>query len=395
MSYFSLNSRSRRVVLTAAPLLSLCLCLGACSARKADAPAVSADPVAQGQTVVFPDPKAGLVGIASQAVQPGQRQVRTFPGRLAWDEDHTVRIFPAVGGRVLSVSTDVGAHVAAGQTLAVLSAGDFGAIQADARKAEADSRLAAQTLARQRELFAAGIVAKRDLEQAEADATRADAEWQRARSRLAQFGDAAGAVDQKYRLTSPLAGQVVERAINPGMEARSDGAGNPLFVVSDPARLWLQLDVNEADIARFAAGAPLVVRAQSLPGEGFPATVSHVADFVDPVARTVKVRAEVPNPDHRLRAEMFVTAELANNAAPGLYVPARAVFLNDSRYYLFVDRGGNRFERRAVTVGPESDGVLPVLSGLQAGEKVVIEGTLYLQQIVQDAENQHAATATH
>lgn len=376
-------------------LLTAISWLAACSTSTGDESAASSDPVAQGDTVVFPNAKGDVVGIASLQIQPSRRQVQSFPGRLAWDEDRTVRVFPSVNGRVLSVIGDVGQQVTAGQALAVVSAGDFGTIQADARKAEADSRLAAQTLSRQRELLADGIVARRDVEQAEADAARADAENQRARMRLAQYGVPAGAVDQKYRLASPLAGRIVERNINPGMEVRSDAAGQPLFVISSPDQLWLQLDVNEADIARFTPGSDLTVRAQSVPGGAFPAKVTHVADFIDPVTRTVKVRASVPNPQRQLRAEMFVTAELTGPAVSGLYVPTRAVFLNDSRYFLFIDKGRNRFERREVTVGQDTGGTLPVLSGIQTGERVVTDGSLYLQQIVQNAANQQAADAKH
>jgi cobalt-zinc-cadmium efflux system membrane fusion protein len=90
----------------------------------------------------------------------------------------------------------------------------------------------------------------------------------------------------------------------------------------------------------------------------------------------------VESSDPRLKAEMFVTAELKVAQAKGLLVPARAIYLRGEQYFVFVDAGAGRYVRRAVQLGPASDGVQVVLAGLQPGDKVVVDGNLLLEKIL-------------
>ena len=107
----------------------------------------------------------------------------------------------------------------------------------------------------------AGVVARRDLELAEAEAARAQAEAARAQARTSLYGSAL-AVNQQLGLRSDIAGTVVERNINPGQELRPEHNGAALFIVSDPTRLWVQIDAQEADLRdllTYASGQPLVL----------------------------------------------------------------------------------------------------------------------------------------
>src|SRR5262249_48007667 len=154
-----------------------------------------------------------------------------------------------------------------GDLLAVIASPDFGQAQSDRARAEADLRAADRNLSRLRLLLERGAAARRDFEQAEADDERARAEAERTDARLELGGGAHAAsarVDQAFPLVSPVAGLVVERNLNPGQEVRSD-AGTPLFVVSDPRRLWVLLDVTEKDLGDVETGARLTLHAQAYP----------------------------------------------------------------------------------------------------------------------------------
>jgi cobalt-zinc-cadmium efflux system membrane fusion protein len=276
---------------------------------------------------------------------------------------------------VQSIAADVGSTVKAGQLLAVLSSPDYGQAKADARKARADAQVATQAQERSRQLRDAGVIAEKDWQQAEAGAIGAKAEADRANQRLAGLG---GDSDGSYALKSPLAGVVVERNLNPGMEFRPDQATAPLFVVTDPASLWIQVDAGEADLAKLKKGEPLFIESRQYPGERFQGVIRHVADFVDPTSRTIKVRGEVPNADRRLKGEMFVNALVELPATSALRVPSAAVFLLGDKRYVFVDEGGGRYRRQRVEAGGEREGWVEISAGLQAGEKVVTEGNLHL-----------------
>lgn len=353
-------------------LCAIVLVLAGCSAREeaAKQPLVRAE----GERIVLGEPdKTEFLKLVT--VDSDQGGILRLPGRLVWNEEKTVRVFPQLAGRVQRIAVDVGQAVKAGQTLALLDSGDYGQAAADARKAAADLGVAEKTLARSQELRAAGVIADKDWQQAEADALRARAEAERARRRLAGLG---GEGDGAYALKSPLAGVVVERNVNPGMEFRPDQASVPLFVVSDPQSLWLQLDAAEADLGLLKPGEVLALEVRQFPSVQFTATIRHVADFVDPQTRTIKIRCAVANPDRRLKAEMFAQALISLPASEALAVPATAVMLFGDRRYVLVEEGKGQFRRQVVEVGGERAGQVEILGGLNPGERVVVEGNLHL-----------------
>lgn len=376
--------------------LSLCaLALAACG--KKEGPEPDDEPKVSGQTIQFPASVKTLPGIVGQPVKSGGDRMLSLPGRLVWNEDKTVRVTTPFAGRVMEVLAHSGTTVKAGQPLAMLTSPDFGVAQADARKAAADSALAAKSLARQRELYGAGIIAQKELEQAQADSARAAADQQRTQAALRMYGAAAGgdAVNQRFALRSPIEGLVVERNINSGMELRPDQPPTaPLFLVTDPTTLWAQVDAAEADMGLFKPGVTVRLTSTAYPGETFEGTVVKIADYVDPNSRSIKVRLVVPNADRRLKAEMFVTARLKAASFQGISVPSKAVFLADNKNYVFVRTAQNTFERRQVKLGVQMPGTAEVVEGLKDGDVVITDGNLYLQDILRDATAVNAARAS-
>jgi membrane fusion protein, heavy metal efflux system len=367
--------------------LAVILALAACG--KESEPAKVAAVTTEGDRAILSEPdKADF--LKSGIVERDQGSTLRLPGRLVWNEDHTVRVVPQLAGRIQKITVEIGSEVKAGQILATLSSPDYGQAQADASKAQADQQLAKHALERQRELHAAGIVADKDFQQTEAEATRARAEADRASRRLAGLG---GAGDGTYTLRSPLAGIVVERNLNPGLEFRPEQSGDPLFVVTDPTSLWLRLDASEADLAVLKAGEKISLQVKQYPNERFAGVIRHVGDFVDPATRTIRVRGDVPNPDRRLKGGMFITALIELPPTQALLVPVAAVFLVGEQRYVFIEEATGRYILRAVQAGPERDGRIEILSGVKEGEKVVIEGNLHLIKFFKTLPGQPKQTA--
>ena len=376
-------------LLFAACVLIALVLLTACSSHSEET--AEKKPTVEGNAIVFPPKNAVAQRLATDKVQAPMERTLQLPGRLVWDEERTVRVFPPFAGRVVRLIAKPGDKVTTGQPLAEMASPDFGQAQADARKSRADLALAQKTLERQRELASHGVAAAKDVQQAEADEARARAEADRAMQRLQNYGhsETGGA---NFVLRSPVTGTVVERTLNPGQEVRPDQPGAPLFVVTDPTRLWVQLDANEADVRDLKAGMPLVITSNQFPEDAFAGELRQLSDFVDPSTRTVKLRGEVPNPSHQLRAEMFVTARWM--LPPGEYpsVDARAVYLSGVRRFAFVREAPDRYVRRPVRVSPEVDGRMQVYSGLKQGEDVVVTGMLFLEQIIASAPAPQATT---
>ena len=357
-------------------------------------PAEAQGPRVEGGMVILPEgsPQTGSLAIAQVEVCKGA--TIHLNGRSVWDDEATVRVFTPFAGRVTKISADVGQAVKQRDTLAMIASPDFGQTQADARRAESDFRLAERTLARVRELYEHGAAPKKDLEAAEADFARAQSEKTRTVRRLSLYGGSLGTIDQVCPLISPLDGVVVEKNINPGQEVRPDQMlanapqfFSPLFVVTDPTRLWVLLDVSDKDLPRVRRGERILVHAPAFPDRVFQGTIDVISDSLDPTTRTVKVRASVDNSVRLLKAEMFVTVDLCANRPEGTDVCAKAVFLKGEKHYVFVQQGRGEFLRREITTGPEHEGKIQVLDGLLPGERVVTEGCLLLEQLYQSGES--------
>ena len=371
--------KKRLTTLTACAVLTALL--GACNepAQKS----AGAQPRVDGQAVIFPPGSPQLAALLSKKVEPRREAVLRFNGRLVWDEDRTVRVFSPLGGRVRSIAVQLGQAVRAGQALAVVEAPDLGMAQSEARRAEQDDALARKSLARVQELYDAGVAPAKDLQAAQADAARSAAERARTQEKLRLYGSASGAIDQRFRLGTPISGVVVERNVNPGQELRADAQGDKgLFVVSDPAHLWFVLDVAEADIGAVRPGAEVQIGATMLGSDTIAGRITNVADFVDPQTRTVKVRGTLDNAERRVKAETYVTAQLRVPAARGFVVPTEAVYLRGEQHYVFVDAGDGRYVRKPVHLGPTSEGHQVVLDGVAAEEKVVVDGSLLLERLL-------------
>ena len=351
-----------------------------------DAKTDIARPRLENGQIVFPEGSPQVASFATDAVkESGPLQLR-LTGRLVWDENRTVRLYPPFAGRVLQILVKTGEHVSRGQALATLASPDFGQAQADARRAQSDFALAEKNLSRLRELHAAGVSSRKDLATAEADYARADAELARAMGKIKLYGASPDSVDQNFSLASPIDGVVVERNINPGQELRTDLqlANTPaMFVITDPARLWVQLDAAESQLAGLRPGKKVQLRSAAWPDQTFTATLENISDFIDPASRTVKVRGSVENRERKLKGEMFVTAELQESPGADLQIPEKALLLAGDKYYVFIEDKPGRYSRQQVKVDAVRDGVASVASGVKLGQKVVVEGNLFLHRLHQ------------
>jgi cobalt-zinc-cadmium efflux system membrane fusion protein len=126
----------------------------------------------------------------------------------------------------------------------------------------------------------------------------------------------------------------------------------------------------------------VVIHNNTLPNEKLTGKIIQIADFIDPVTRTLKVRVEVPNNNKKLRAEMFVQADIPVTNLEGMIVPAKAIFLVGDKQYVFVELDINRYERHEVKLGKRFADKVEVIEGLKQDQKVVIDGNLYLQEIL-------------
>ena len=367
----------------AATMFAVALFAVAGCGEKAGKPSLPRPSLVEGR-LVFPEGSQQLAAFVTEPVRAGAPLVVQLPGRIVWNEDRTVRLFPSFAGRVTAILAKPGDVIVSGQTLATMASPDFGQAQADARRASADFSLAEKNLVRLRELHAAGVAPMKDLIASEADFSRADNEMQRANSRVRLYGGALDSVNQTFALKSPIAGTVIERNINPGQELRTDlqlSSVPAMFVVTDPARLWVNLEATERDLPYLKRGQTMRLKTSAWPDLTFSANIEVISDFIDPATRTIRARGVVENRDRKLKGEMYVTAEFESASPAKVQVPSKAVFLFEDKHYVFVQTAPREYSRIEVKTSGEHGGMIGLLDGLQAGQRVVTDGNLFLLRI--------------
>ncbi|MBC7361706.1 MAG: efflux RND transporter periplasmic adaptor subunit [Candidatus Aminicenantes bacterium] len=167
---------------------------------------------------------------------------------------------------------------------------------------------------------------------------------------------------------SPLSGFVVEKNILKGQYVMP---GENLYKIADISKLWVLADIYEQDIPLIQLGQETTIEVAAFPGKQFSGKISYIFPYLENETRTVKVRIELPNPDFKLKPEMYGNIKVRVDLGQRLTVPESAVIDSGQRKLVFVDRGNGYLEPRQVEVGITAGDYLEILKGLKAGDRVV------------------------
>ena len=276
--------------------------------------------------------------------------------------NEAVEVTSKAGNKVLAVRFGEGQWVKRGQVLVELDGAQDRADLAAAEAARAESRSA---YARSRDLYAQQALSQSQLEQIEATLKGNEARVASAAARVA---------DTVIR--APFDGRVGLRRVSVGALV---SPGTMITTLDDTRTMKLDFDISEIFIAILKPGLTVAATSIAYPGVSFDGTVESVDSRVDPVARSIKVRARIPNPEGRLRPGMFLTIEVSRDPIPGLVVPEEALVPERGKVYVFVVTDG-KVSRREVAIGRRSPGEVEITGGAAAGERVVIEGTQKIRE---------------
>jgi cobalt-zinc-cadmium efflux system membrane fusion protein len=323
-----------------------------------------------------------FIKIVTVAESSGATAV-SLPGKVSFDEEHTQRVASPIDGRAVSILVKLGDKVRAGQPLISLSSPNVGQIQADAQKALSDLSLAEKSSERVHKLKADGAVSEKDVVQVEGDLRKAKSDYARASVQLKALGISPSDPAVNAALRAQIGGSVVERNVLVGQEVRADQATS-LLTVSSLDTVWVLADAYEQDLGLVEQGDAVAIEVPAYPGEKFAGKVTHVGEVVDATTRTVKIRCVVPNPQHRLKPEMYAKVEVRDNGRRKvILVPSKAVLSEGDKSLVIVATEGNVFRARRVDVGPEVDGQVRVLGGLTPGEKIVTDGAIFMKREIE------------
>lgn len=312
-----------------------------------------------------------------------------LPARITYDEDVTARISSPIAGRVIRLLAQPGDTVKAGQPLLELDAPEYGQALSDLAKSRAAEQRDEKAYARAKLLYDNGVIARRELESAQADLAQSRAEEQRALGRfrnLVPFGKETGGNDGHYILRAPIAGVLVDRQVNPGSEVRPD-APNALFVITDPARLWVLVDLPERAVSAVHPGESALIEVDAFPDAHIGGRVTYVGTVLDPNTRRIPVRVAVENPDRRLRPEMFARVTLlADTGNTVVRAPNTAIITEGVNHFVFVEKAPGTLEKRTVQLAHQTADHSIVAEGLANGERIATQGALLLNSEFETGE---------
>ncbi len=349
------------------------------SAEQAETPPADGRPSVgeiEGRVVRFASPEIersvdiGVVAARAAKTSPSV----SCAARIAFDADRIADVRALVPGIVRKIEVEVGDEVEAGARLFLLESERIGSVQSDLQTARERVRVAKADLDRKLELRNEQITSARAVELARQKLAEAEAEETAAASMLRIAGAPRGKPSGRYTLDAPMSGQVIRRPAVLGALATADVS---LATIANTSKMWVICEVPEQDAHLVQRGQTLSFTLGSREVQG---PISWLSPEVDPRTRTVAVRAEVENPDGRLRANQFANAIIRTGAPEdALLVPRDAIQRIEGYEVLFVRAKPGLYLPRVVETFEVSTAEVAVTGKLAVGEEVVTQGAVLLR----------------
>jgi Cu(I)/Ag(I) efflux system membrane fusion protein len=294
-------------------------------------------------------------------------------GQFTFDDKRVATIVSRVQGRIEDIRASLWDTVVKGQPIAKLYSPDFMTAEAEYLQAQSTSKITRS----------AAVDGSVDLAASMAQA---------ARRKLLLLGmeerdfDALTAPAPTIWMRAPISGIVVK---NQAVRGTAINPGDVLYQLGTLDPIWITADLYEMDLARVHDGQELEATTPAFPGEVFKGIIARISPNVDPSTHTLQVRCAVPNPSLRLKPQMMASIRVVISSGDAIVVPREALIFDTDKYYAFVAVGTDRVERRAVAIASWSEeGLARVVSGLQAGDRVVEAESLQVDALWHQAHGE-------
>jgi cobalt-zinc-cadmium efflux system membrane fusion protein len=344
----------------------------------------------------------GIVHLTAEEIQRGGievkpvarvdfRIIRDFPGTVVPNQHAVAEITTLVRGRVVDVYVDLGQEVKGGALLAILYSSELGLAQSAYLKAVAHLYVAERAFSRAQSLLEEKVIGLAEMQRREGEMISARAEKRESQDRLRLLGmsneqiarlDREQTIQSHVPIVAPFDGRVIVRNLTKGEVVETT---EKLFVVADLSQVWVIANIPEKDIPyihqdQLKNGQMVEVIVTTYPDQVFHGKITYVGDVLDPATRTMRLRLELPNPDRKLKPEMYATIRVYSDPEKNvLVVPESAIQRERDRRFVFVQRDPQTFEARDVKLGQSSGDMVKILDGLKEGESIVTQGAFVLK----------------
>jgi len=305
-------------------------------------------------------------------------------GAVAYNSFRTTPVITQVSGPVSRVVVVPGQRVREGEPMLYVASPDYSQLRTNYLKAKDAYALAQMANTRAHDLYQHHAIALQNVEQAESAEVQAGGDLVAAQAALKVMGitdpDALLKAPPSFEVPvrAPIGGLVVEQDVSAGQLIQP--GTTQCFMISDISTVWVLVNVYQKDLPYVRVGDSVVIQTDTYP-EVFHGRISYVAASLDPSTRTLQARIETNNPDAKLKKDMYVVATVNAGTIPNAIALPDAAVLRDSENQPFVYAAAspNQFGRRSVTLGESLNGQTEITGGLKAGDRVIGNGSLFLQ----------------
>jgi membrane fusion protein, heavy metal efflux system len=373
------------VALSLIVLAAITLAFAGCEGSKSDAPANNYGAKDPNHPELFTLRPEQMSHVQVVTVQPTTltRTLR-LTGAVAYNGFRTTPVITQVSGPVSRVVVVPGEKVHQGQPMLYVASPDYSQLRTNYLKAKDAYSLAQKTYVRSQDLYQHHAIAVKDLEQAESAEVQAGGDLASAEAALKVMGvtdpDAVAKAPSSYEVPvrAPIGGEVVEQLVSAGQLLQP--GNTQCFTISDTRTVWVLVNAYQKDLPYVRVGDTVTIQTDAYP-DSFRGRISYIAASLDPNTRTLPARIETLNPGEKLKKDMYVTATVqAGKIQNAIAVPDSAV-LRDSENepFVYAEVSANQFGRRSVTLGESLQGQTQITAGVQPGDHVIGDGSLFLQ----------------
>ncbi len=308
------------------------------------------------------------------------------------DASRIARVGSPVSGRILKLLVFEGQLVHSGAVLATLHSTELSAAQMELIKASSNQNLAEAATRRAEQLVAHEVIGLAELERRQAELIQASTEAASYRTQLRGLGMSEPSIEKllkthdlsaDYPIVAPRSGTILERKVTIGQVVQP---ADPAFMIADLSNVWIVANVPEEEAGQLRKGLEVFVQVPALGDRKITGHLTYVAPIVDPATRTIQVRIEIANPEGMYKPDQLASMTFSGHPEPKLTIPQTAIVREDNKDFVFVQVKPSTFKLREITVGQEVDDRRVLLTGLEPGETLVLDGAFHLNnQRKQDA----------
>jgi cobalt-zinc-cadmium efflux system membrane fusion protein len=301
----------------------------------------------------------------------------TLTGKVDFNEDNVIKLFPTISGQVSDIKVMLGDYVKQGQVLAVIKSPDMAGFSNDFTMAKSNMEIAKKNVDATNDMYKSGLASQKDLVTAQEGYNQALSTYEKSQRVLNLNG---GSLTGEYTLKSPINGFVVDRQVNNNMMIRSDNS-TALFTISDLKNVWVMANVYESNITNVKMGDSVNITTLSYPGKIFRGKIDKVMNVLDPSNKVMKLRIVLSNPGYLLKPEMFASVVVNTTENKSMVsIKSRALIFDHSQYYVLVYKSPSDITIRPVQVQNTVGDRTYISEGLAEGERLIGTEALLIYQ---------------